>query len=104
MHKTLASLTIAVALLVCLPANSFAYLSNVAILEKKDIAKLSDEAITDTYLTVVIEIAAIEQSHIVFIYSPKEYQQYKDFLRYKYELKSELLRRQLEIPSIKDER
>lgn len=102
MRKKLASLTIAAALLFCIPANSFAYLSNIQILDKKDYVKLSDEALPAAYLDVLIEIDAIYASHIVQVFSPKEYQQYKDLLHYKYELKNELIRRQLEVPSIKD--
>lgn len=83
-----------------LSSNSEAYLSNIQIVDKKDIGKISDEALTEKYLDVVIELDAIVVSHMVFVFSPKEYQQYKDLLRYRYELKSELQRRQLEIPVI----
>lgn len=81
---------------------SFAYLSNIPILDKKDYVKLSDESLAKVYLDVIIEVDAIFASHVVQVFSPKEYQQYKDFLHYKYELKNELIRRQLEVPSIKD--
>jgi hypothetical protein len=104
-RKYFVSFVVAAFLSVCLaPTNSSAYLSNIQVLEKKDIVKLSDDSLTATYLDLIIEIEAIVASHMVVIYMPKEYQQYKDFLRYRYELKSELQHRQLEIPTIKDER
>jgi len=94
------SLLLPAILLLCLCTNSFAYLSNIPIVEKKDILKFKDEELTEIFLDVYIEIQAIFASHVVQVFSPKEYQQYKDLIRYRYELKSELQRRQLEVPVI----
>lgn len=103
LRKSFAGFLLSAFLLIGLaPQNSFAYLSNIQILEKKDYVKLSDEAVSAAYLDVIIEIDAIYASHVVQVFSPKEYQQYKDLLHYKYELKNELVRRQIEVPNIKE--
>lgn len=96
---------LAVLVLVCFcPVKSFAYPLSVTILEKKDIVKLTDAALTEAYLDTIIEIEANNVLHSTGGFSPKEFQDYKALLRYRYELKSELQRRQLDIPSIKEER
>ncbi len=85
-------------------AKSFAYPSAVEVLSAKDIVKLSETALTAVYLDTIIEIEAIKIFHKTSGFSPKEYQEYKSLLRFRYELKSELQRRQLDIPSITEER
>ena len=82
------------------PLPSFAYLSSIKILERKDIVKLSDEAATAAYLDVAIEVESKHLYHRTAGFTPREYQDYKDLLRYRYELKAELERRQLDIPVI----
>lgn len=86
------------------PTSSFAYPSAVSVLPAKDIVKLSDSALTSVYLDTIIEIEAIKIFHKTSGFSPKEYQEYKSLLRFRYELKSELQHRQLDIPSIDEER
>ncbi len=86
------------------PASSFAYPSAVSVLPAKDIVKLSDSALSAVYLDTIIEIEAIKIFHKTSGFSPKEYQEYKSLLRFRYELKSELQHRQLDIPSIDEER
>jgi len=85
----------------CLSAsNSFAYLADIKIYDKKDIPKISDDILTASYLDVMIEIDAINLYHRTAGFTPREYQQYKDLLRSLYDLKSELHRRQLDIPVV----
>lgn len=83
---------------------SFAYPSAVEVLSTKEIVKLTDAALTNIYLDTIIEIEAIKIFHKTSGFSPKEYQEYKGLLRFRYELKGELQRRQLDIPSISEER
>lgn len=90
---------LAAVLFIC-PAKSFAYLSDIKVLEKKDISKLSDDAVTQAYLDVIIEVEANNLYHKTAGFTPREYQQYKDLLRYRYELKTELQKRQLDIPVV----
>ncbi len=79
---------------------SYAYLADIKIYEKKDITKLSDDVVSSAYLDVIVEIEAIYLYHRTTGFTPREYQQYKDLLRYRYLLKSELQRRQLDIPVV----
>jgi len=96
---------VAALLVVCLvPVKSFAYPSTVNILERKELVKLTDLALTDAYLDTIIEIEANNILHLSGGFSPREFQEYKALLRYQYELRTELLRRQLDIPSLKHER
>ena len=95
---------VSVLLGVCVcPLKGYGYPSSVSVLEAKDILKLSDSALTSLYLDTLIEIDAIKIFHKTSGFNPKEYQEYKNLLRFRYELKSELKRRQLEIPSIGEE-
>lgn len=85
------------------PVKGFAYPSAVSILDAKEIAKLTDSALTSVYLDTVIEISAINIFHKTSGFNPKEYQEYKNLLRFRYELKSELQRRKMDVPSIDEE-
>lgn len=93
-------LTLIVASFCLSSSQSFAYMSEIKILESKDIVKLTDAALSSNYLEVIIEIEASNVFHRIIVFSPREYQQYKDLLRYRYELKNELQARQLDIPAI----
>lgn len=82
---------------------SFSYPSAVTVLDTKEIAKLSDLALAAVYVDTVIELEAITMFHKTSGFSPKEYQEYKNLLRFRYELKSELQRRKLEVPAIEQQ-
>lgn len=85
------------------PAQSFSYPSAVAVLDIKDIGQLSDSALTAMYVDTAIELEAIKMFHKTSGFNPKEYQEYKDLLRFRYELKSELQRRKLDVPMIEQQ-
>ncbi len=85
-----------------LPTKSSAYLSAVTVLNEKDILKLSDQGLTNIFLDVLIEIQAIDSFHRTSGYSPAEYKDYKNLLRFRYQLKSELQRRELALPSLSE--
>lgn len=82
------------------PSTSFSYPSAVTVLDTQEIVKLSDTALAALYVDAVIELEAIEMFHKTSGFSPKEYQEYKNLLRFRYELKSELQRRKLDVPAI----
>ena len=85
------------------PSQSFSYPSAVTVLDNKEIAKLSDSALTAMYVDTAIEFEAMNMFHKTSGFSPREYQGYKDLLRFRYELKSELQRRKLEVPVIEQQ-
>ncbi len=85
------------------PALIFSYPSAVTVLDTKEIVKLSDTALAAVYVDAIIELEAITMFHKTSGFNPKEYQEYKNLLRFRYELKSELQRRKLDIPAIEQQ-
>ena len=81
-----------------LSVNAFAYLSEIKFLPKSEIAKLSDEALLDAYIEAVVELKASETFHATSGFTPKEYDNYKDLLRYKILLVQEIDKRKLAAP------
>jgi len=86
--------------LLMVASTSFAYLSDIKIIPTKDIEKLTDDGLGGVYFDVLIELTAITANHQGSGFSPNEYKQFKELLRYQYNLKRELQKRQLEIPKI----
>ena len=72
--------------------------SEVKILKKEEIAKLSDQVLIDTYLDAVVELEASKTLHTTSGFMPKEYKGFKDLVRYKLMLLQEISKRKLEIP------
>ena len=72
-----------------------AFLYEIKILPKEAIAKLTDQDLEDAYVEAKIEEKASQEFHIAAGYSsPKEYQARKDLLRYLFELRREMDRRE----------
>ena len=72
----------------------FAFLSDVKILSKEKIAKLSDEELTEAYVNAKIEREANQEFHRNAGFSSiKEYDQLKQLLRYVFDLRMEMLQR-----------
>ena len=78
----------------------FALTSDVGILPKEEIIKLSDEKLTDAYMDTVVEIEAIKSFHSTSGYTPKQYTEFKEFLKYKIMLLMEMHSRNLDIPQM----
>ncbi len=74
------------------------YPSDVVILEKSAISKLTDEQLLDTYENTLVEIQANTSFHATSGFSPKEYKDYKALLKFRLELLVEIHSRNLEIP------
>jgi hypothetical protein len=73
---------------------------DVKILNKEEVAKLSDEVLLDTYLNAVVEIDAVKEIHRTAGYTPKEYDAFKELLRYRILLIQEMQKRKIEIPPV----
>ena len=74
------------------------YASNFTILDKKDIAKLTDEQLTDTYMEALVEVEARKDFFNRFGLTGKELDEYKAVLKYRLVLLMEIHSRNLDIP------
>lgn len=77
-----------------------AYMSDIVILEPKDISKLADDQLISTFIDVIVEMEASKTFHTTSGFTPKEYDAYKNLLRYRIELLMEIHKRGLEAPSL----
>ena|SRR3989338_1580227 len=77
---------------------SFAFLYEVQVLDREKIGKLSDAVLLDTYIDTVVEIQASQDFHRTAGFTPKEYKQYKELLRYRINLIQEIKKRKLDLP------
>ncbi len=77
----------------------YAFLYEVKVLSKPEIQKLSDEVLTDVYIDAVVEIEATKDFHRASGFTPKEYKQHKDLLKYRILLIQEIEKRKLEVPA-----
>lgn len=75
------------------------YPSDVTILDKSAISKLTDDDLLDTYENTVVEIRANQSFHTTSGFSPKEYKDYKSLLKFSLLLQVEIHSRNLEIPN-----
>ena len=85
-------------LILALPV--FALESSVSILPKEEIVKLSDDKLTDAYMDTVVEIEASKSFHTTSGFTPKQYGEYKDLLKYKMRLLMELHGRNIDVPQL----
>lgn len=72
--------------------------SDVNILDKKAVAKLTDDQLIDAYENTVVEIEASRTFHVTSGFSPKEYKEFKALLKFRLLLLVEIHSRNLEIP------
>ena len=85
-----------------LTSPSYAYLYEIPILKKAEIANLTDDGLIDAYINVVVEFEAAKAFHYTSGFSPKEYAQYKELIKYKILLRQEIQKRKLDLPPIED--
>lgn len=83
-----------------LASTSFAYLSDIKVLTPKEIEKLTDDALSTAYFDVLVEQYAVKVHHQGQGFSPNEMKQFKELLRYQFDLRKELQKRQLDIPRL----
>lgn len=74
------------------------YPSDVTILDKPTIVKLSDDQLIDTYENTIVEIDANRSFHATSGFSPKEYKDFKALLKFRLMLLVEIHSRNLELP------
>ncbi|MDE2028870.1 MAG: hypothetical protein KGK03_04615 [Candidatus Omnitrophica bacterium] len=91
----------ALAMMLVLSLTSFVradFPSDVTILDKPAITKLTDDQLIDAYENTVVELDASKLFHTTSGFSPKEYKDYKALLKYRLQLLVEIHNRNLEIP------
>jgi hypothetical protein len=74
------------------------YPTQLVILEKPAISRLTDEQLIDTYEDTIVEIDASRSFHTTSGFSPKEYKNFKALLKYRLLLLVEIHSRNLELP------
>ena len=80
------------------PLSMAEYPTDVTILDKASISRLTDEQLIDTYENTLVEIQANTSFHTTSGFSPKEYKDYKALLKFRLMLLVEIHGRNLEIP------
>lgn len=88
------------AVLLCVPVQlSWAgYTSTVKILENKEIVKLTDEELTNTYMDALVEVQARKDFFNRFGFASKDLEDYKSMLKYRLVLLMEIHIRNIDIP------
>jgi len=74
------------------------YPSDVTILDKSAITKLTDDELIEAYENALVEIDADKSFHTTSGFSPKEYKDYKALLKFRLLLLVEIHSRNLELP------
>lgn len=75
-----------------------AYTSDVKILEKKEIAKLTDEQLTDTYMDAIVDVEARKGFFNRFGFTGRDLEDYRAVMKYRLLLLMEIHSRNLDIP------
>jgi hypothetical protein len=96
MFKKLVSVTMIVLML--MPLAMAEYPSQLVILDKPAISRLTDEQLIETYEDTIVEIDASRSFHTTSGFSPKEYKDFKALLKYRLLLLVEIHSRNLELP------
>jgi hypothetical protein len=72
---------------------------DIQILESKDITALTDDKLVDDYIDILSEIEAARAFHMTSGFTIKEYNKYKEIIKYRLRLMFEINRRKIEIPA-----
>lgn len=72
---------------------------SLKILKSQEVVSLTNTQLIEAYIDVLTEIEAIKAFHTTSGFKPKEYQQYKDVIRYRFQLLFEIHRRKIDIPA-----
>lgn len=78
---------------------SYSVQEDFKILSSQEISTLTNQQLIDVYIDVLTEMEAIRTFHTTSGFKPKEYKQYKDTIRYRYNLLFEIHRRKIDIPA-----
>ena len=79
---------------------AFAFLLQVEILTPEEIAKLSDKKLVDVYVDISVEIEAAKSFYSTSGFIPKDYERFKEVLRYRVYLIQEMEKRKIEVPRV----
>jgi hypothetical protein len=92
------SFVLSIALL-CLPLTAWAgYTSSLKILEKPQIAKLTDEQLTNAYMDALVDVEARRDFFNHFGFAGKDLDDYREVMKYRLILLLEIHSRNLDIP------
>jgi hypothetical protein len=75
-----------------------AFSSDVQVVDRREITRFSDQKLVDTYMDVLVELQAIKTFHTTSGFSVKQYDEYRDLLKFRLGLLMEIHNRNLEIP------
>ena len=78
--------------------SAHAYISEIPTLDRKSIHALSDDQLMDAYIEAEVELEAQNAFHATSGFAPKEYDAYKNLIRYRMYLLLEMNRRKIEAP------
>ena len=78
--------------------NAWSYLSELKVLSRQEIEKLTDAVLLDTYIDLLVELQAADKLHAISGFAPKEYENYKGLLRFKILLLEAFDKRKLQPP------
>ena len=102
MKKTMAAVVIGLMVGFSCPWRAFAAVSfpseDIQVLDSKGIAALTDEKLTENYIDMLAEIEATRMFHMTSGFTLKEYNKYKDLIKYRVGLLFEINRRKLDTP------
>ena len=87
-----------VMLFILTPLSRAEFPSDVVILDKPSILRLSDDQLINAYEDTIVEIQADTTFHATSGFSPKEYKDYKALLKFRLLLLVEIHSRNLELP------
>ena len=98
-------LFLCMALLTQVSKSEAAFLYQLKILDDAAISKLSDDELIQTYIDMLVELEATKLFHIRAGFSAsKDFEQYKELLRYRISLRLEIEARKLTLPrSLKED-
>ena len=97
-HRLFIVFTLGLGLNLLTSSLAAAFLYQIPILDKKQITQFSDETLFSTYIDVLVEIEASQAFHQTSGFTPKQYQQHKDLLKYRILLVDEIQKRGLDVP------
>lgn len=92
------ALFVSVVLTIVSPAWA-SFIFSITPLDKTKISELSDEQLTSNYIDVLVEVDAVKTFYSKGGFTPKEYESFKDLLRYRIYLVLEFQKRKLELPA-----
>ena len=100
MRKKMIAALMVPLMFLALTAMAVSFEPEVKILDKKDIALLTDDKLVDTYMDTLVEIEESRSFHATSGFSPRDYKTFKDLLKFRMLLTMEIHNRNLEIPPL----